>query len=43
MSISFYRAFEDRHRGSRELIRERQKAYFPLSNHSNSSIRLAEL
>ncbi|GFZ67143.1 hypothetical protein PSE10B_36650 [Pseudomonas amygdali pv. eriobotryae] len=29
MSISFYRAFEDRHRGSRELIRERQKAYFP--------------
>lgn len=29
MSIPFYRAFEDRHRGSRELIRERQKAYFP--------------
>jgi SAM-dependent methyltransferase len=29
MSIPFYRAFEDRHRGSRELIRERQGVYFP--------------
>ncbi|WP_426143416.1 class I SAM-dependent methyltransferase [Pseudomonas sp. DWP3-1-2] len=29
MSIPFYRAFEDRHRGSRELIRERQQAYLP--------------
>jgi O-antigen chain-terminating methyltransferase len=29
MSIPFYRAFEDRHRGSRELIRERQEVYFP--------------
>lgn len=29
MSIPFYRAFEDRHRGSRELIRERQQVYFP--------------
>ncbi|KTC62815.1 SAM-dependent methyltransferase [Pseudomonas fluorescens ABAC62] len=29
MSMQFYRAFEDRHRGSRELIRERQEAYFP--------------
>lgn len=26
---SFYRAFEDRYRGSRELIRERLKAYLP--------------
>lgn len=29
MSIPFYRAFEDRHRGSRELIRERLQVYFP--------------
>lgn len=29
MSDHFYRAFEDRHRGSRELIKERLKAYLP--------------
>ena len=29
MSSSFYRAFEDRYRGSRELIHERQKIYVP--------------
>lgn len=29
MNIPFYRAFEDRHRGSRELIRERLQVYFP--------------
>ena len=29
MSIPFYRAFEDCHRGSRELIRERQHIYVP--------------
>ncbi len=29
MTLPFYRAFEDRHRGSRELIHERQQAYFP--------------
>lgn len=29
MSISFYRAFEDRYRGSRELIQERQQVYVP--------------
>lgn len=29
MSGSFYRAFEDRHRGSRELISERQQVYLP--------------
>lgn len=29
MSIPFYRAFEDRYRGSRELVRERQKVYVP--------------
>ncbi|MBC9742258.1 methyltransferase domain-containing protein [Pseudomonas syringae pv. syringae] len=29
MSIPFYRAFEDRYRGSRELINERQQVYVP--------------
>lgn len=29
MNVPFYRAFEDRHRGSRELIRERQHIYVP--------------
>jgi O-antigen chain-terminating methyltransferase len=29
MSDHFYRAFEDKHRGSRELIKERLKAYLP--------------
>ncbi|MDU8499550.1 methyltransferase domain-containing protein [Pseudomonas syringae] len=29
MSIPFYRAFEDRYRGSRELINERQQVYIP--------------
>ncbi|SCC93038.1 Methyltransferase type 11 (modular protein) [Thiomonas sp. X19] len=29
---SFYRAFEDRHRGSRELIKERLRVYLPLIN-----------
>ncbi|MBD8577727.1 methyltransferase domain-containing protein [Pseudomonas syringae] len=29
MSASFYRAFEDRYRGSRELIHERQQIYVP--------------
>jgi glycosyltransferase involved in cell wall biosynthesis/SAM-dependent methyltransferase len=29
MTSSFYRAFEDRHRGSRELIKSRQKVYLP--------------
>ncbi|EPM46279.1 class I SAM-dependent methyltransferase [Pseudomonas syringae] len=29
MTVPFYRAFEDRHRGSRELIRGRQQAYVP--------------
>lgn len=29
MSNSFYRAFEDRHRGSRELIKSRLTAYLP--------------
>ncbi|WP_297839796.1 bifunctional 2-polyprenyl-6-hydroxyphenol methylase/3-demethylubiquinol 3-O-methyltransferase UbiG [Pseudomonas sp.] len=29
MSIPFYRAFEDRYRGSRELIQERQQVYVP--------------
>jgi SAM-dependent methyltransferase len=29
MSDSFYRAFEDRHRGSRELIKSRLRAYTP--------------
>ena len=29
MSSSFYRAFEDRYRGSRELIHERQQIYVP--------------
>lgn len=29
MSEGFYRAFEDRHRGSRELIKERQRVYLP--------------
>lgn len=29
MSSNFYRAFEDRHRGSRELIIERLKVYLP--------------
>ncbi|WP_084652398.1 class I SAM-dependent methyltransferase [Ottowia thiooxydans] len=28
-SIDFYRAFEERYRGSRELIRKRQEAYLP--------------
>jgi len=29
MTASFYRAFEDRYRGSRELIKERQEVYLP--------------
>ncbi len=29
MSVPFYRAFEDRYRGSRELIHERQQVYIP--------------
>jgi SAM-dependent methyltransferase len=29
MSGNFYRAFEDRHRGSREVIKERLRAYLP--------------
>ncbi len=29
---SFYRAFEDRHRGSRELIKERLRVYLPFIN-----------
>ncbi|WP_313551306.1 class I SAM-dependent methyltransferase [Pseudomonas sp.] len=29
MNASFYRAFEDRYRGSRELIKERQEVYLP--------------
>lgn len=29
MNIPFYRAFEDRYRGSRELIQERQQVYVP--------------
>ena len=29
MSNIFYRAFEDRHRGSREEIKERLKVYLP--------------
>ena len=29
MQDNFYRAFEDKHRGSRELIKERLKAYLP--------------
>ena len=29
MSKSFYRAFEDRHRGSRELIKSRLSVYYP--------------
>lgn len=29
MSLDFYRAFEDRHRGSRETIQERQRTYLP--------------
>ncbi|WP_122544721.1 class I SAM-dependent methyltransferase [Pseudomonas viridiflava] len=29
MNIPFYRAFEDRYRGSRELIHERQQVYVP--------------
>ncbi len=29
MSDGFYRAFEDQHRGSRELIKVRQRAYLP--------------
>ncbi|RMO83146.1 class I SAM-dependent methyltransferase [Pseudomonas syringae group genomosp. 3] len=29
MNIPFYRAFEDRYRGSRELIHERQQVYIP--------------
>jgi O-antigen chain-terminating methyltransferase len=29
MSDDFYRAFEDRHRGSRELIKSRQRIYLP--------------
>jgi glycosyltransferase involved in cell wall biosynthesis/SAM-dependent methyltransferase len=29
MSAPFYRAFEDRHRGSRELIKQRQELYLP--------------
>lgn len=28
-TTDFYRAFEDRHRGSRELIRKRLEAYGP--------------
>jgi len=29
MDDGFYRAFEDRHRGSRELISERLRVYLP--------------
>jgi SAM-dependent methyltransferase len=29
MSDGFYRAFEEKHRGSREVIKERLRAYFP--------------
>ncbi|POQ00878.1 methyltransferase domain-containing protein [Pseudomonas syringae] len=29
MTVPFYRAFEDRYRGSRELIHERQQVYIP--------------
>lgn len=29
MSDNFYRAFEDRHRGSREMIKDRLRAYLP--------------
>jgi O-antigen chain-terminating methyltransferase len=29
MIAPFYRAFEDRHRGSRDLIKDRQKIYLP--------------
>ncbi len=29
MTASFYRAFEDRYRGSRELIKQRQEVYLP--------------
>ena len=29
MSDGFYRAFEDEHRGSREMIKERQRVYLP--------------
>lgn len=29
MTDTFYRAFEDRHRGSRELIKSRQRVYLP--------------
>lgn len=29
MSVGFYRAFEDEHRGSRDLIKERQRVYLP--------------
>ncbi|WP_223505541.1 class I SAM-dependent methyltransferase [Pseudomonas sp. GL-RE-29] len=32
MSTNFYRAFEDIHRGSRDLIRERQEIYLPFIN-----------
>ena len=31
MSAGFYRAFEDRYRGSRELIKERLRAYAPFT------------
>ena len=30
MIDGFYRAFEDKHRGSRALIKERQRVYLPL-------------
>ena len=29
MSVGFYRAFEDEHRGSRDVIKERQRVYLP--------------
>ena len=29
MTNDFYRTFEDKHRGSRRSIKERQRAYFP--------------
>ncbi len=32
MSKNFYRAFEDIHRGSRDLIRKRQEVYLPFIN-----------
>jgi len=32
MSTTFYRAFEDRHRGSRELIAKRLEVYLPFAN-----------